>query len=90
VTEDVAAARRHIHRVLGANDALPSYRKVLAREGVDGVAQLAIVGSPDEVARRVDAFAESGVTDFAAHPLAENDVDTERTWEFLAAHAKTR
>ncbi|TDB86418.1 LLM class flavin-dependent oxidoreductase [Actinomadura sp. 7K534] len=90
VTGDAAEARSHIHRVLGANDALPSYRKVLAREGVDGVAQLAIVGSPGEVARRIDAFAESGVTDFAAHPLAKSDVDTERTWEFLAAHAKAR
>ncbi|TDC60948.1 LLM class flavin-dependent oxidoreductase [Actinomadura sp. GC306] len=90
VTEDAAEARRFIHRVLGANDALPSYRKVLAREGVDGVARLAIVGSPDEVARRIDAFAESGATDFAAHPLAESDVDDERTWEFLAAYAKGR
>ncbi|MEU8803106.1 LLM class flavin-dependent oxidoreductase [Spirillospora sp. NPDC048819] len=88
VTGDVAGARRHIHRVLGANDRFASYQKVLRREGVDGIARLAIVGSPDEVARRIDAFAESGVTDFAAHPLAKNDVDAELTWEFLAARAK--
>ncbi|SEG92938.1 F420-dependent oxidoreductase, MSMEG_4879 family [Thermomonospora echinospora] len=90
VTDDVASAREHIHRRLGANDRFPSYQKVLRREGVDGVARLAIVGSPDEVARRLDAFADSGVTDFAAHPLAENDVDAERTWEFLAARAAAR
>lgn len=89
VTGDVAGAREHIHRRLGANDRLPSYRKVLRREGVDGVARLAIVGSPDEVSRRLDAFAGSGVTDFAAHPLAETDVDAERTWEYLASRAAT-
>ncbi|MFF5257925.1 LLM class flavin-dependent oxidoreductase [Actinomadura viridis] len=90
VTGDGAGARAHIHRRLGVNDRLPSYRKVLRREGVDGVARLALVGPPDEVARRLDVFERSGVTDFAAHPLAESDVDTERTWEFLAARASAR
>jgi alkanesulfonate monooxygenase SsuD/methylene tetrahydromethanopterin reductase-like flavin-dependent oxidoreductase (luciferase family) len=90
VTSDIAGAREHIHRVLGANDRFPSYQKVLRREGVDGVAQLAIVGSPGEVGRRLDAFAASGVTDFAAHVLAASDVDTESTWTFLAARAAAR
>ncbi|MFA1545946.1 LLM class flavin-dependent oxidoreductase [Actinomadura chokoriensis] len=87
VTDDVAGTREHVHAMLGANDRFPSYRKVLSREGVDGVAGLAIVGSPDEAARRLDAFAASGVTDFAAHVLATTDVDAERTWEFLADRA---
>ncbi|MFB4309426.1 LLM class flavin-dependent oxidoreductase [Actinomadura sp. GTD37] len=90
VTDDVAGTREHVHAVLGANDRFPSYRKVLRREGVDGVARLAIVGSPDEVARRLDAFAASGATDFAAHVLATTDADAERTWEFLAGRAAAR
>jgi hypothetical protein len=32
---------------------LPSYRAMLDREGVDGPAELAVVGSADEVAERV-------------------------------------
>ncbi|TDC86411.1 LLM class flavin-dependent oxidoreductase [Actinomadura sp. 7K507] len=87
VTGDVAGTREHIHAALGANDRFPSYRKVLRREGVDGVAGLAIVGSPDEAARRLDTFEASGVTDFAGHVLAGNRGDADRTWEFLAARA---
>ncbi|MEU5879181.1 LLM class flavin-dependent oxidoreductase [Spirillospora sp. NPDC047279] len=87
VTGDAGGARDLVHRRLGANDRFPSYRKVLRREGVDGVAQLAVVGSPAEVGRRLDEFAEAGVTDFAAHVLSESDVDTERTWTFLADRA---
>jgi len=90
VTGDAARTREHIHAVLGANDRFPSYRKVLAREGVDGVAELAIVGSPDEAAKRLDEFAASGVTDFAAHVLAATPADADRTWEFLAARAAAR
>jgi F420-dependent oxidoreductase-like protein len=91
VTDDVAAARAAIDRVLGANDTLPSYRKLLAREGAAGIAEVALVGSPADVTAGLDAFAAAGVTDFAAHVLAPNRLDRERTWEFLAARAaKTR
>ncbi|UMG91295.1 LLM class flavin-dependent oxidoreductase [Nocardioides sp. TF02-7] len=44
VTDDEPAGRAAIHRKLGANDALPSYQRVLAREGVDGIAALSLVG----------------------------------------------
>jgi 5,10-methylenetetrahydromethanopterin reductase len=87
VTDEEAAARATIHRVLGANDQLPSYRKVLSREGVEGVADLAIVGPPAAVAAGLDAFAAAGATEFAAHILAPSAQDRERTWEFLAARA---
>ena len=90
VTGDAAGTREHVHAALGANDRLPSYRKVLRREGVDGVADLALVGSPDEVARGLDAFAAAGATDFAAHVLAKTDIDAEHTWEFLADRAASR
>jgi 5,10-methylenetetrahydromethanopterin reductase len=87
VTDNAAAARATIHRVLGANDKLPSYRKVLSREGVKGIADLAIAGPPAAVAAGLDAFAAAGATEFAAHILAQHPEDRERTWEFLAARA---
>ncbi|TDC88542.1 LLM class flavin-dependent oxidoreductase [Actinomadura sp. 7K507] len=87
VTDDAAGTREHIHRGLCTGDWSPSYREVLSREGVDSVARLAVVGSPDDVAWGLDAFADSGVTDFAAHVLARTDIDAERTWEFLSTRA---
>jgi len=88
VTDDTAAGRAQVDRLLGANDALPSYQKVLRREGVTGVAELAIVGPPQEVEAQLRAFAEAGATDFAAHVVGPEARDRERTWEVLAACAK--
>ena len=45
---------------------LPSYRAMLDREGAAGAADIAIVGSADEVTDRIGALADLGVTDFAA------------------------
>jgi len=87
VTDDVAATRRLVDRRLGAHDRLPSYQKVLAREGVASSADLAVVGSADEVGRRLDELAQAGATDFAAHIVAATEADAERTWQYLAQRA---
>ncbi|WP_370615292.1 LLM class flavin-dependent oxidoreductase [Mumia qirimensis] len=86
VTDDVDAARAAIHRKLGANDALPSYQRVLEREGADGVAALSLVGDEATVAGQLHRFADAGVTEFAAHVVARGD-DDERTWRFLGGLA---
>ena len=44
---------------------LPSYRAMFEREGVEGPADLAIVGSAAEVEDGIAALATAGVTDFA-------------------------
>ena len=44
---------------------LPSYRAMFEREGVEGPADLAIVGSAAEVEDGIAALAVAGVTDFA-------------------------
>jgi 5,10-methylenetetrahydromethanopterin reductase len=87
VTGDEARTREHIDRLLGANDQLPSYQRVLRREGVRGVAQIAIVGSASEVSRSLDEFASAGVTDFAANVMAASKSDEANTWDFLASRA---
>lgn len=86
VTDDAASARATVHKWFGGNDSLPTYQKVLAREGVSGIAELALIGSEEEVDRRLDEFAASGVTDFAANVSAAGR-DTDRTWEFLSGRA---
>ena len=49
-----------------AYGSLPSYRAMLDREGVSGPADVAIIGTAQEVQDRVGALADIGVTDFAA------------------------
>jgi F420-dependent oxidoreductase-like protein len=88
VTDDEGAARTYIDQRLGANDRLPSYQKVLRREGVAGVADLSLVGTRDQVMRRLDAFEECGVTEFAAHPVVSSPYDADRTWEVLGERAR--
>jgi 5,10-methylenetetrahydromethanopterin reductase len=86
ITDDAESARATVHKWFGVNDSLPTYQKVLAREGVGSMAELALIGGEDEVNGRLDEFAASGVTDFAANISAAGP-DTDRTWEFLAARA---
>jgi F420-dependent oxidoreductase-like protein len=87
VTDDAVAAREVIHTRLGANDKFPSYQRVLEREGASGVAELAVVGTETEVRDRIAHFADSGVTDFAAHPAGKDPAELQRTWEFLGSLA---
>ena len=50
VTSDVDAGRAAAAEQLGFYAAIPSYRRVIAREGVDHVADLAAIGSPTRCA----------------------------------------
>ena len=87
VTDDVGAAREYVGKRLGANDRFPSYQRVLEREGVPGLAELAVVGSENEVRDRIAGFADRGVTDFAAHPLGTDAAELRRTWDLLGSLA---
>lgn len=66
VTDDPQAVRAAIGKGLSMYGKLPSYRAMFDREGVDGPADLAIVGSAAQVADGIEAMAQAGVTDFAA------------------------
>jgi len=66
VTDDVEGARERASKVFAIYGQLPSYRAMLDREGAAGPADIAIVGSADEVAGRIGDLADVGVTDFAA------------------------
>jgi len=66
VTEDRAGASARAAENFAAYGGLPSYRAMLDREGVEGPADIAIIGSATEVQDRVGALAGIGVTDFAA------------------------
>ncbi|MBW8485607.1 LLM class F420-dependent oxidoreductase [Actinomadura parmotrematis] len=82
VTGDPGAARERAAELFAVYGQLPSYRAMMDREGVDGPADLAIVGDEDAVGARIADLAEAGVTDFAAAEFG-NGEDAARTRAFL-------
>ena len=80
------AARRQVGEALKVYGQLPSYRAMLDREGVDGPADLAIVGGENVVAERLQAVAEAGATDVIA-VLVDTDAGTAAgTLDFLTEY----
>jgi F420-dependent oxidoreductase-like protein len=83
VTADPAGAQERLARGLTIYGQLPSYRAMLDREGADGAAELAILGSEQEVADRIAHLKEIGVTDLGAVPVTGNPDETTQTRELL-------
>jgi F420-dependent oxidoreductase-like protein len=79
VTEDRAAARERAAAVFAIYGQLPSYRAMLDREGAKGPADIAIIGTEDEVMNRIAGLAEIGVTEFAAVEFPGNPDEAART-----------
>lgn len=85
VTEEPDAVREAIASGLSMYGRLPSYRAMFEREGVDGPADVAIVGSRAEVADGIAAMAEAGVTDFAASEFTRTPDERAATRALLQA-----
>jgi 5,10-methylenetetrahydromethanopterin reductase len=85
VTKDVAAAREAAGRYFAIYGHLPSYRAMLDREGVEGPADVVLVGDESAVGEQLHRLAEAGTTDYLAAPFpVGTDGDTvERTRALL-------
>ena len=83
VTEQPDQVRAAIAKGLSMYGRLPSYRAMFEREGVDGPADVAIVGDAAEVHDRLQAMAEAGVTDFAASEFVRSSEEREATRALL-------
>jgi len=83
VTGDVEGARRRAAQVYAIYGQLPSYRAMLDREGLQGPADLAVIGDEDHVRERLRAFADAGVTDLAASEFGATDDERARTRDLL-------
>jgi alkanesulfonate monooxygenase SsuD/methylene tetrahydromethanopterin reductase-like flavin-dependent oxidoreductase (luciferase family) len=83
VSADPAAAHERLARSLTVYGQLPSYRAMLDREGAEGAADLAILGSEDEITERIGQLKEIGVTDLGAVPVGRNPDEIERTRAIL-------
>jgi 5,10-methylenetetrahydromethanopterin reductase len=69
VTDDPDASRATAAELFAIYGTLPSYRAMLDREGVEGVADVAIVGDESEVRDRITALLAGGATEFVAAPF---------------------
>ncbi len=84
LTTNVEAARDKIAKDLFIYGQLPSYRAMLDREGIEGPADLAIVGDENTLRGEIMRFQDAGVTHFSAAIMDVEDGAYERTLDFLS------
>jgi 5,10-methylenetetrahydromethanopterin reductase len=84
ITNTPARAREVAGQVFAIYGTLPSYQAMLAREGVAGPADNALVGDTAALEAELRRLAAVGVTDLLAVPFAADAAAVERTIEFLA------
>jgi F420-dependent oxidoreductase-like protein len=81
VSDDVDAARAFATQRLSFYETIPSYQKVIAREGLASTADLAAIGSAESVRRQLQRYLDAGATDVVLSPLDREDVGAaEEIW----------
>ena len=73
VTDDPVGARLRAAEHFGRYGLLPSYRRMLDIEGVESPADIAVVGSEDEVTEQLNVVAEAGATELLASIFPHGD-----------------
>lgn len=77
ITSDVEATKAMINERLAVYGTLPSYRAMLDREGAANPADIAILGSRQQVLEQIVALADAGATEFSAAIYADGDAKDE-------------
>jgi 5,10-methylenetetrahydromethanopterin reductase len=83
VTNDVDSAKETISKQLKMYGMLPSYRAMLDREGVEGPADLSLLGDETAIRAQIQSLRDAGVTDFNAAIMPLADDTTELTLDLL-------
>ena len=84
LSDDVQTARASAEEQLSFYATIPSYQKVIAREGVKHLADLAAIGDADAVSRTVQSYLDAGATDVVFSPLDRTRSD-EALWELAGS-----
>jgi len=84
VTDDVDAGRARAAEILSFYEAIPSYQKVLAREGIDSALELAAIGPVETVVRKLKSYLDAGATDVTVSGI-DRSADPEPLLEVAAA-----
>jgi F420-dependent oxidoreductase-like protein len=85
LVDDVDSTRAEIARQHDGYGALPTYHAMLDREGVEGPADVAILGDAKTLKESLNHLARIGVTDFIAGLFSADENAYERTIDFLTA-----
>ena len=85
LTTKIDEARAAIAENLTIYGQLPSYRAMLDREGVNGPADIAIVGDENALRGEIKRFEDAGVTDFNAAIMGVEAGAYDRTLDFLSS-----
>lgn len=85
LTKDVDAARAQLAQQVAWYNSLPSYRAMLDREGVDGPADIALIGDELALDTALARLKEAGATDFLAQLISVGPGSTQATMEYLTA-----
>lgn len=86
VTDDVDAGRAAAAEVLGFYATIPSYARVLEREGVDSIVDVAAVGTARDVAAQARRYLDAGATDVVFSPIGAAEPHAlEAVWEVAAS-----
>ena len=85
LTNDPDGAREVAAKVFQIYGTLPSYRAMLDREGVDGPADIAIVGDEAVLEAGIRRIRESGVTELSATIFPVDEGAVKRTTDFLVS-----
>ena len=75
LTDDVPTARLEAEEALAFYNTIPSYQKVIAREGVESLADLAAIGDAEVIRRTVQRYLDAGATDVVLSPLERTRPD---------------
>lgn len=85
LSEDVDGARTIAAEQLRFYETIPSYRNVIAREGLASIADLAAIGPEETVLDQLRRYLDAGATDVVISPLDRSaSVDREALWRLTA------
>ncbi|MGV0745321.1 LLM class F420-dependent oxidoreductase [Mycolicibacterium sp. XJ870] len=84
VSDDLTAAREIAAHRLAFYETIPSYQKVIAREQVSSVTELAAVGSAAQVRKQLQLYLDAGATEVALSPIRTEPADLEALWAVAA------
>jgi F420-dependent oxidoreductase-like protein len=85
VSSDADAARTLATDDLAFYETIPSYAKVIEREGVGRAADIAAVGSAEAIQKQLQRYRDAGATDLVLSQLRSDPADPERLWEVAAS-----
>jgi 5,10-methylenetetrahydromethanopterin reductase len=89
LTNDPEAAQSILAKKMSAYRHIPSYSKMLDREGVESPAELALVGDEAELRGKLAQLKSIGVTDLIAFCMPVDEGAIERTMAFIASEKST-